>query len=372
MGRMADLPPSAPASFAQSPPRSTVATAVLLGAIFLLGTVFFPLWKPLVFAAIVAAALARWQGALAERLWHRRYLAAGIMTLGVLILIVTPLAVMGVMAVRQALEVAATVRQALRTGGLEQMLRPLPDALERLVRPLLQALPEEIGHFPSGASAAGRWAALQVQNVVATLSGFAFDLLMMLIALFFLLADGPRLVAWLRRISPLGSARTQELLEEFRLVSRSIIGASFATGLVQATVATIGYMVAQVPQPIFFGLLTLLASFIPSVGTTLVSLPLAAVMALVGRGWAALFLATWAMVVVATVDNVLRPYLIRGGMNVHGALVFFAVIGGIAIFGLAGIVVGPMALTLFVTLMRFHARDTRLARGAVPPQTAPG
>jgi predicted PurR-regulated permease PerM len=182
---------------------------------------------------------------------------------------------------------------------------------------------------------------------------------MMLIALFFLLADGHHLVDWLRRMSPLGVARTQGLLTEFRAVSRSVIGANFVTGLLQALVATVGYAIARVPQPLFFGLLTLLTSFIPSVGTAVISFPVAALLLLLGHPWAALFLALWSALFVGTVDNLIRPLLIRGDLNVHGALIFFSIIGGIAVFGLMGVVVGPMALVLFLTMVRFYRRDVR-------------
>jgi predicted PurR-regulated permease PerM len=202
-------------------------------------------------------------------------------------------------------------------------------------------------------------------------SAFAFDLTMMLIALLFLLADGSGLVDWLKRVSPLGTPRTQELLKDFRGVARSVIGANFLTGLLQAGVATVGYAIARVPQPLFFGLLTLLTSFIPSVGTALVSLPVVGLLLLMGHPWRALFLAIWAVVFVGTVDNLMRPILIRGDLNVHGALIFFSIIGGISVFGLAGVVVGPMALTLTLTMVRFYRRDVRRRMASPPSGTTP-
>jgi predicted PurR-regulated permease PerM len=113
------------------------------------------------------------------------------------------------------------------------------------------------------------------------------------------------------------------------------------------------------PKPVFFGLATLLASFIPSVRPAIVALPLAGQLYLMGKPVAALFLAAWALLVVSLVDNLLRPMLIKGDVQIHGALIFFSLIGGILLFGFTGLIVGPLALGLFTSLVRFHNRDVR-------------
>jgi len=358
------------------PPHRTVVSHLgLVASLVLLAAVLLPLWQALLFAAILGSVLWPLQKRLQVRLWNRRYLAAMILTVGVVVLILTPLTIIGIIAVRQAIETTGWIRGAFARGGVHELLRPLPDNIEHWLSGVFDKVPSQIKVLPQPAEA-GRWFADQLQNVVSTVSAFAFDLAMMLIALFFLLADGPGLVDWLKRVSPLGPPRTQELLKEFRTVSRSVIGANFVTGLLQAAVATVGYTIANVPQPLFFGLLTLLTSFIPSVGTSMVSLPLAALLLLMGHPWAALFLAVWALVLVGTVDNLVRPLLIKGDLDVHGALVFFSIIGGISVFGLVGVVVGPMALTLTLTMIRFYRRDVRrrsaLSSTPVPVPVPPG
>jgi predicted PurR-regulated permease PerM len=353
MGDESLAPPEVP------PHRTTVSNWVLLGSLVLVAAVLAPLWQPLLFAAILATVLSPMQRRLQARLWEKRYAAAALNTVAVVVLILTPLTIIGIIAVRQAIETTGWIRGALNRGGVHELIRPLPDNIERFLRPIIDRLPKRLQSISNTPAEAAGWAYTQLQGVVTTVSAFAFDLAMMLIALFFLLSDGPRLVEWIKRMSPLGGPRTQELLGEFRLVSRSVIGANFITGLLQATVATIGYSIAHVPQPVFFGLLTLLTSFIPSVGTSIVSLPLAGLLALLGHPGAALFLALWSVLFVGTVDNLVRPLLIKGDLNVHGALIFFSIIGGISLVGIVGLVVGPMALTLFLTMLRFYRRDVR-------------
>ena len=138
----------------------------------------------------------------------------------------------------------------------------------------------------------------------------------------------------------------------------------------KGVVATAGYLIARVPQPIFFGLLTFLAAFIPSVGTSIVMLPIAAVLLLTGHVAAGVFLAAWAILVTGTIDNVLKPLLARGGADIHGGLVFFAMIGGLVMYGTLGLLVGPLAVSLLLALLRVAGRD-RGVEGS-QPGAAPG
>jgi predicted PurR-regulated permease PerM len=357
---METMKPQVAGSAQQSPAPNPVlaarrggsTTVFLLLSLALVVTVFFPLWRPLLFGTVFAAFVSGLHERVARRLWNRRYVSATLISLAAAALLLTPMTALAIEAVNQATEALTLVRDTLSRGGLRAAVRALPDNLESLVRPLLP----KTGALSSGSMAAG-WAATQVQTALGALSQFAFDLAIMMIAFFFVLADGRRLVSWLTQVSPMGPARTAELLSECRTVARSVIGSNFLTGLAQASVATLGYLISQAPKPLFFGLLTLFASFIPSVGTAIVSLPLAAILYLMGRPWAALFLALWSLLIVAVVDNLLRPLLIKSEMQIHGAFIFFSLIGGIILFGFSGLIVGPLSLGLFMSLIRFHARD---------------
>jgi len=188
---------------------------------------------------------------------------------------------------------------------------------------------------------------------MASVGRFGFQLAMMLIAFFFLLRDGRGLVGWLERTSPLPEGRVRAILGELRTVARSVLGANFITAATQSGVATVGFLIARAPSPVFFGLLTLITAMIPSVGSALITLPVAGLMLLTGHRWAALFLAIWGLFVVGLIDNLLRPILIKGGAaHLHGALVFFSLIGALAAFGAIGLFVGPLVLTLFLATAR--------------------
>ena len=165
-----------------------------------------------------------------------------------------------------------------------------------------------------------------------------------------------------RRRLPLRRGQTRELLAEFRKVSYSLVVSSVITAGIQSLVALIGYYVARVPHPIFFGAVTFMAALIPAVGASFVCVVAAALLLVTDHPYAALFLAIWGIAVVGLVDNFVKPVLMRGGMQMHGAIVFFSLIGGLAMFGPIGLLLGPVAVSLFLTLIKMYRRDFAAAR----------
>jgi predicted PurR-regulated permease PerM len=130
-----------------------------------------------------------------------------------------------------------------------------------------------------------------------------------------------------------------------------------ATAGVQAIVAFVGYLITGVPQPLFFAAVTFVIAFIPALGATSVTLLVSALLFVSGHSHAALFLAAWGLFVVGFSDNVVKPLLMRGRMEVHGAVIFFALLGGLAVFGPVGLVAGPLILSFFLAVVRMCQRD---------------
>jgi predicted PurR-regulated permease PerM len=325
------------------------AIGVLVAAsTLLMAAVLAPLWRPLLVAAFLVGVLEPFYSRLLPRVGGRRSLLAAAFTLGTVVLLLLPLAAIVVVAAHEVASAVASVRAVVAVSGLDGLIARLPGPLGGWLRYLERYLPARIEEAGAQIRAGGRWA-LSTLGLLAT---FVFELAMMLIAFFFLLRDGRRLVAWLLRATPLPAERVRDLLRELQTVARSILGANVVTGAVQAAVATIGFLIARAPSPILFGLATLFASLLPSVGTALVTLPVAGLLVLLGHPWAGLFLALWAVFIVGLIDNLLRPLLIRGPSRLHGALVFFSLVGATAMFGAAGLLLGPLVLALFLAVVR--------------------
>jgi len=340
-------------------PGPSATTVLGLGSLILLVVVGLPLWQPLLLAAVLAGALAALHERLALAVGGRRSLSAGLVTVGVVLVLLVPLWLLGVLVVKETASLVASVRHILAHQGLPGLVGLLPDWLGRWADRALARwsskphdLPSEIANWSHAGETLGAAA-----GVVGSIGHLLFMAALMLVALFFLLRDGWALISWAESTSTLPAGRLRTVLLELRNVSRSVLGAQLGSGLIQGAVATSGYAVSGVPAPLLFGLLSLVASFIPIGGVSLVGVPLAGLLFLTGRtGWA-IFLAVWTTVATGLVDNVIRPMLVHGKSDLNSGLVFFALLGGLLAFGPIGIVVGPLALALFVTVSRIQRRD---------------
>jgi len=350
------------------------ALVAVSGALVL--AVALPLWQPLLIAAVLAATVMPWQDRLSAALGGRRQLAGGLLVLALVLLVLAPFAWVVTVAVREAIQAVQFVRATLQTQGQEGLLAYLPDRLAELVRDALAGVSTGAEEIASMLATRGLATAAVLGGALSATAQSILQAVLLVIAFYFFLVGGRRLVAWIAGISP-APEETQALAAELRNASRSVLASLFLTALVQGAAATVGYFIAQVPNPIFFGLLTFLAAFIPSVGTAIVALPLAGLVLAMGHPWSALFLASWAILVVGLIDNVVKPLLIKGGLRLDGAVLFFALIGGLALFGAVGLLVGPLAVASFVGLVSRLATNAKRtpspdpggagASGATPP-----
>jgi predicted PurR-regulated permease PerM len=284
-------------------------------------------------------------------------LAGGLLTFAVLAAVVVPIASFAANLLAQALEGWAWLRGTLASHGVAGLLDYLPDMLRAPVERLLQEIPAAIEKLPKAAASHSGQAAAAVGGVLSATGSFLFQSAMMLIALYFLLVDGPRLVAWLSEMVPLKRGQLPELLEDFRHVAVAVIVSTLATAAVQALVAFVGYLIAGVPRPVFFAIATFLFTLIPALGGAMAVVLVALLMLATGHTGAAAFLAAWGIVVVGLVDNVVKPLFMRGGMEIHGAVIFFALLGGLAVFGPIGLVAGPLTVAFLIAVIRIYRRD---------------
>jgi predicted PurR-regulated permease PerM len=335
----------------------TVLVILAILAVLLLIDIVLPFATSLFVAAVLAGALAPWASRLAAALGGRRSLAALIFTAGVLVAVVGPLSALGAVVVPQVQNGVAWLRQALRDKTFEELAQRAPGALRPIAEHLQEAIPSSLDRLQEIATAEGGRAAAVLGNLLSATGSFLLQSVLMLIALYFLLVDGPALVDWLNDAIPLKRGQVSELLREFRRVTVTVLVSTIATGGVQSLLALVGYYIARVPNPLFFGMVTFVLSLVPALGATLVVIAVGIVMFAVGRSGAGLFLVVFGVGVVSMIDNVLKPIFIRGGVPIHGAIIFFALLGGLAAFGPVGFLVGPLSVTFLVAVVRMYRRD---------------
>jgi len=344
------------------PSRAGVSLLVLtLGSFVLLIVVGLPLWKPLLLASVLAGGLSGLVNRLTAALRGRRGLSSLLLAIGVVLLIIVPLTLIGLLVVNQALSIIDFVRRLMTEKGMHGVIASLPESLREWTGAAVSRWTWQRESFLSNLTNWSRtgWALGVLADALGSVSQFLLMFGVMLVALFFLLRDGPRLVDWLDDNLPLRSGQLRGILDQLRVVSRSVVGAHFATGAIQAGVATLGYYIAHVPSPLLFGVLTLATTFIPAIGTALIGLPLAGLLWIIGRSGSAIFLLVWTTVVTGLIDNLIRPLLVKGGTQLDGSLIFFSLIGGVLAFGPIGIIVGPLAFALFLSTTSIARRQLR-------------
>jgi predicted PurR-regulated permease PerM len=340
-------------------------SVLILGAASLVAWVIAPFATPLLLAAVFAGGLAPLHQAIARRVGGHRTVAALLIVLGLITVVALPVAGLATIVVRESSAGLTVVSELLRGGERDGLLARLPAAWQGKAGRLLDQLAIRVAAGGGWFSAfAGSGALATLGNLTGTAMGFVLRTVLMLVALAFLLVDGHGLVPWLEAQSPLARGQLTGLLGEFRRVSVAIIRSSLLTALVQAITALLGFLLARAPQPLFFAFAAFLLALIPAVGAAGGSLLVSLIVLAQGRPLAALFLAGWSLGVVGLVDNVVKPLFIRGGLDLHPAIIFFALLGGLAAFGPVGLLVGPLSVALLLAVLRLRS-EAVAGRGAL-------
>ena len=189
-----------------------------------------------------------------------------------------------------------------------------------------------------------------------TLRGTVFFFLMLYL-LFFFLRDGPRMLEALVRALPLGDQRERHLLGRFAEVSRATIKGTLVVGIVQGTIGGIAFAVLGIGAPVLWGTMMALLSILPAVGTALVWLPAAIFLIVSGQIVGGIALILVGVFVIGLVDNLLRPMLVGRDTRLPDYLILLSTLGGLAGFGLAGIIIGPIIAAFFMSVWQMAEKE---------------
>ena len=184
-------------------------------------------------------------------------------------------------------------------------------------------------------------------NVFGTLIGF----FIMIFALFFLLRDGRTMVENLVQMVPVERTRRSELVKYLADVTRAVVFGSTATAVVQGLFVGVGFAIAKLPSPVVFGVIATVAAFLP-VGAGIVLIPAVLYLGFTGHLGAATFLAIWTGV-MWLLETFMRPLLTAHHAQVSTLAIFIGAIGGVAAYGILGLIIGPVLLSFIVALVRF-------------------
>lgn len=353
---------SAPVVQARPPSRQVALLWLLLGLVAAAAATLSQLWLSVVLA-LWFVALARPLADRLSRLFGGRPRLAAALTVVSLLLLLLPLVGACISIGAQGVEFVQNI--ASTEEGRNRLIRLVSD------RPPSGKLP----HFSADSVirlakqyGAQAWSGLQLFATKA--ATVLIGLFMFLLGAYTFLVKGERFRIWLYAHSPIPQPCVRRLSAAFHETGRGLLVGVGLTGLVQGVVSTITYFALNIPSALVLGILTTVASLIPSVGTALVWIPVAGGLAFSGRWIAALILTAVGIIVIGTVDNVMRPIFSRyGRLNLPTYVLFLAIFGGLALFGASGLILGPLLVRMGAEALEI-ARDQGWTTGVDPQEGA--
>ena len=239
-------------------------------------------------------------------------------------------------------------------GILKEVANPSPEQVRQNLDNLLAYLQPHLISFGGGS----------VAFVIKLLVG----LTILLVSLYFFLCDGPSMVRTLMDLSPLDNRYEEELLAEFDRTSRAIVLATVLSAVAQGLTAGIAYYFLGAPSVFLLTALTIVCALIPFVGTAIVWVPVATYMALYQDKLPnAIILAVYALLIVGTIDNLIKMLILHGQSQLHPLLALLSVLGGLQALGPIGILIGPLAVTLLQTTLSILRRELSDFNGLPDP-----
>ena len=332
---------------------------------YLVFRVFQPFLVPLGWAAVFAVIFYSLNKQL-ERRWGRA-LSASVTTAGVALILVVPVLLLAMLFVREGIDAARDIQATVAAGGYGWFNRAWEWVASRVAQ---QGLDIDLpGLVRQGAARSGEYMASELGAIVRNIVVFLFELFVMLFALFYFLRDGELLVDRFRLFLPFEETMRQRMLAE----ARELIFASVTTSLVIAAVQGVicggAFAIVGLGSPVFWGVLMAFLSLLPVVGAWPVWIPGAIWLFSTGHTGRALILIAICGGLGSTIDNILRPVLLGGRSSLNGLLVFISVLGGLAVFGVLGVVLGPIVVATAVGILDVYSgKDVKGAvTDAAPP-----
>ena len=339
--------------------RAVIHKTFLLVLVLIISSTFVFMIRPFLMALLLAGIFSALShplyGRITQMVGGRRVLASAITLALIVLVILLPLVSLLGVVTAQALKVGQSVKpwvqeQLASPDKITQLLSDLPFYAE--IAPYRDTIIQKAGQLVANLTG------FLVDGLQAATMGtvhFIFMLFILLYAMFFFLLDGHKLLEKILYYIPLEDADERRLLNRFTSVSRATLKGTVVIGVLQGGLAGIALAVAGIPSAVFWGTLMVVLSIIPGIGTALVWGPAAIILAAQGHWGPALGLVLFCGLVVGSIDNLLRPRLVGKDTEMHDLLILLSTLGGIALFGFIGFVIGPIIAALFVTVWEIYA-----------------
>ena len=326
--------------------------ALFLVSCFLLGWLLWPFLSVIVLAIVVTGVFNP-----VYRILHRKLNAtlSSLITCVIIffVLFVPVSAFVGILA-NEAYDLYLTARDAVLSNPIKELLEnsKIVDKINDILTNFgIKISGDELNR---GVAELGRTVGLflyqQARSMTANIVNFVVNFFFMLLIVFYLLIDSQRLVSFIVTLSPLPDDQDEKLIQKFKDMAAAILLGNGLGGLIQGTLGGIVFAFFGFQSPFLWGVIMALLAFLPIVGVGAVFLPAALYLILQGRLAAGIFFIVFYVVLSGSIEYLFKPKLVGKRVQMHTLLVFLSIIGGLKLFGILGIIYGPLVVTAFLTL----------------------
>ena len=326
-----------------------ILAAVALLFLYLLKPFFFPIFWAAVIAGIFQPIYRR-----INRRLHRPNLSTVVVFFAIALIILLPAAVVGTLVFNESVQIYAALSPDTKhlNKNFDHLISSITNhpyaKLFHVNKALVLAKTAEIARGITNYIFVNLTAL--TQNTLGLLVKFAI----MLYTLFFFVRDGDKFLKLAMRVFPLGMGREKFLYERFLVTARSTLKVTMIIGGIQGALGGIVFFVTGIEGALFWGLLMVIMAVVPAVGCAIIWGPAGIIMLLTGHLWEGIVILATGVLVISTIDNLLRPILIGQDVEMHPLLIFLSTLGGIVVFGFSGFVIGPIIASLLLAIWEMY------------------
>jgi predicted PurR-regulated permease PerM len=285
---------------------------------------------------------------------------------GSVILILIPICFLFFQFYRQIIELAHYTRDMLITNPqlIRDLLQKLSDVISDLSSNYIAIDPNDIqDHIMMFMSSSVQDLIGFSSNLAKNLGTFIISFFFLIFCLFFFYLDGPYLARLFLDLVPIRKDYTTVITRKFKDIARSLLLGYIMVALVQAVLAYIIFSLFQVKGALVFAFLTFVCVFIPMIGGSLIWAPLGIVRIVNGDLIGGIIFLIVSGIVISLLDNILRPMFLQNRIQLHPFIIFFAILGGLRVFGFNGLILGPMVVILFLTVLDLFLTEHKIEHG---------
>lgn len=274
--------------------------------------------------------------------------AALISVLIIALIVILPLAILGSLLLREA-SALYTIFGSSGSGSAAFI-----EAFNRVESLVQQVVPSVSIDIAAIIRQGAQFFAEHIVSIFAGTASTVFLFFIGAIATFYFFRDGKQLTAYVIALSPLDNLKDTQILNRIARAVRGIAMGTVSVALIQGVLTAVGLALFGFDRAILWGCLAALGALVPGIGTSIVFVPAVIYLFVTGSTIAAILLMLWGVLAVGLIDNLLGPYMMSRGNNIHPFLILISVLGGIAAFGPLGFILGPVILSLFLTLLEIY------------------